>query len=358
MKPTLSNHTMALLDIDRLHVDFPTQGAVLHAVDGVSLQLQEGEVLGIVGESGSGKSVTMMALMGLIGYPGQVRAQSLRFAGQDLLGLTDRQRRSLIGKDVAMIFQDPTTSLNPCFTVGFQLVEALRLHLKLDKTAARLRATELLEQVGIPAAASRLNDYPHQMSGGMNQRVMIAMAIACNPRLLIADEPTTALDVTIQAQILDLLRSLQQERGMALVLITHNMGVVQEMAQQVAVMYAGQVVEQGSVATLFAAPQHPYTEALLAAMPERAAASGRLATIPGVVPGLYDRPPGCLFAPRCRYATVRCQAERPALQPVPAGADGAGAEQLLARCHYPLGQSDRLARIAADGPLAPVQVAA
>ena len=368
MTSHLSTPSMALLDIDALHVDFPTQGAVLHAVDGVSLRLQEGEVLGIVGESGSGKSVTMMALMGLIGYPGQVRAQSLRFAGQDLLGLTDRQRRSLVGKDVAMIFQDPTTSLNPCFTVGFQLVEALRLHLKLDKAAARRRATELLEQVGIPAAASRLNDYPHQMSGGMNQRVMIAMAIACNPRLLIADEPTTALDVTIQAQILDLLRGLQQQSGMALVLITHNMGVVQDMAQQVAVMYAGQVVEQGSVATLFAAPQHPYTEALLAAMPEQAAASGRLATIPGVVPGLYDRPAGCLFAPRCRYATLRCQAQRPALQPVPVAmpvslmepvADGAAASEQLARCHYPLGQSDRLVRIAADGPLAPaVQVVA
>ncbi|WP_305806574.1 ABC transporter ATP-binding protein, partial [Stenotrophomonas sp. YIM B06876] len=258
---------MALLEIDNLHVAFPTQGAVMHAVDGVSLRLEEGEVLGIVGESGSGKSVTMMALMGLIGFPGRVRAEQLRFAGHDLLGLSDRQRRSLVGKDVAMIFQDPTTSLNPCFTVGFQLMEVLRLHLKMDRAAARRRATELLEQVGIPSASARLSDYPHQMSGGMNQRVMIAMAIACNPRLLIADEPTTALDVTIQAQILDLLRNLQKERGMALVLITHNMGVVQEMAQRVAVMYAGQVVEQSAVAALFAAPQHPYTEALLAAMP-------------------------------------------------------------------------------------------
>ncbi|NMM81926.1 dipeptide ABC transporter ATP-binding protein DppD [Acidovorax sp. SRB_14] len=346
---------MALLDIENLHVDFPTQGAVMHAVDGVSLQLQEGEVLGIVGESGSGKSVTMMALMGLIGYPGQVRAQQLQFAGHDLLGLSDRQRRSLVGKDVAMIFQDPTTSLNPCFTIGFQLMEVLRLHLKMDRAAARRRATELLEQVGIPSASARLNDYPHQMSGGMNQRVMIAMAIACNPRLLIADEPTTALDVTIQAQILDLLRQLQQERGMALVLITHNMGVVQEMAQRVAVMYAGQVVEQSTVDALFAAPQHPYTEALLAAMPEQVGADGRLATIPGVVPGLYDRPTGCLFAPRCAYATVRCQALRPELRPVPAGV--AGLPDIQVRCHYPLRDATRQVRIEADGPVA-VEVAA
>lgn len=337
---------MALLEIDNLRVEFPTQGAVMHAVDGVSLQLDEGEVLGIVGESGSGKSVTMMALMGLIGYPGRVRAERLRFAGHDLLGLSDHQRRGLVGKDVAMIFQDPTTSLNPCFTIGFQLMEVLRLHLKMDKASARKRATELLEQVGIPAASSRLNDYPHQMSGGMNQRVMIAMAIACNPRLLIADEPTTALDVTIQAQILDLLRNLQKERGMALVLITHNMGVVQEMAQRVAVMYAGQVVEQRKVADLFAGPQHPYTEALLAAMPEQAAADGRLATIPGVVPGLYDRPSGCLFTPRCAYATTRCQAQRPELLPAP------GAEPYArVRCHYPLGDVGRTARIHADGRL-------
>jgi len=337
---------MALLEIDNLRVEFPTQGAVMHAVDGVSLQLDEGEVLGIVGESGSGKSVTMMALMGLIGYPGRVSADRLRFAGNDLLGLSDPQRRALVGKDVAMIFQDPTTSLNPCFPIGFQLMEVLRLHLRMDKASARKRATELLEQVGIPAASSRLNDYPHQMSGGMNQRVMIAMAIACNPRLLIADEPTTALDVTIQAQILDLLRTLQKDRGMALVLITHNMGVVQEMAQRVAVMYAGQMVEQRKVAQLFVAPQHPYTEALLAAMPEQAAANGRLATIAGVVPGLYDRPSGCLFTPRCAYATTRCQAQRPGLLPAP------GVEpDARVRCHYPLGDADRVARIQADGRL-------
>ncbi len=337
---------MALLDIRDLHVEFPTQGGTLHAVDGVSLSLEEGEVLGIVGESGSGKSVTMMALMGLIAYPGRVRAQHLRFAGNDLLGISDKARRSLVGKDVAMIFQEPTTSLNPCFTIGFQLMETLRLHLGMDKKAAQRRAIELLEQVGIPAASSRLSSYPHQLSGGMNQRVMIAMAIACNPRLLIADEPTTALDVTIQAQILDLLRELQKERGMALVLITHNMGVVSEMAQRVAVMYAGQVMEQQGVDELFAAPQHPYTEALLAALPDRAPDNGRLATIAGVVPGVHDRPAGCLFAPRCTYATEHCRAERPPLR------DWLGGQ---VRCHYPLGDPQREAAILRDGRVAVVE---
>jgi dipeptide transport system ATP-binding protein len=219
----------------------------------------------------------------------------------------------------------------------------LRLHLKLDGRAARARAVALLEQVGIPAAASRLGDFPHQLSGGMNQRVMIAMAIACNPRLLIADEPTTALDVTIQAQILDLLRALQRERGMALILVTHNMGVVAEMARRVAVMYAGQVVEERPAERLFAAPEHPYTAALLAAMPERSAGEGRLNTIPGVVPGLYDRPQGCLFAPRCAYATQRSCATRPELR------DWAGGK---VRCHYPLGDPARDAAIARDGKVA------
>jgi dipeptide transport system ATP-binding protein len=334
-----------LLVIEDLHVDFPTQGSVMHAVEGVNLTLEQGEVLGIVGESGSGKSVTMMALMGLIGYPGQVRAKTLRFAGHDLLGISDRERRRLVGKDMAMIFQEPTTSLNPCFTIGFQLVEALRLHSPLDKASARRRAIELLEQVGIPAAHTRLNDYPHQMSGGMNQRVMIAMAISCNPRLLIADEPTTALDVTIQAQILDLLRSLQKERGMALVLITHNMGVVSEMAKRIAVMYAGQVMEERPAADLFASPQHPYTQALLAALPERGPAGHRLATIPGVVPGVFDRPSGCLFAPRCAYATRHSIAARPELRTWDGG---------HVRCHYPLGDPGRDAAMARDGRVVPI----
>jgi dipeptide transport system ATP-binding protein len=317
---------MALLEIEDLSVQFPSHNAVMHAVDGVSFSIEPGEVLGIVGESGSGKSVTMMALMGLVGYPGVVKAKSMRFDGHDLQKLSERERRTMTGKDLAMIFQDPTTSLNPCFTVGFQLAETLKLHMGMTRSQARKRSIELLEQVGIPAPESRLDLYPHQFSGGMAQRVMIAMAIACNPKLLIADEPTTALDVTIQAQILDLLRTLQKERGMALVLITHNMGVVSEMAQRVAVMYAGQLMEQRSALDLFASPLHPYTEALMASMPERSSGNGRLATIPGMVPGLYDRPDGCLFGPRCNYRVASCD-QRPALQQTTAG---------FVRCHFPL----------------------
>ncbi len=330
---------MPLLEIEDLHVEFPTQGGLLCAVEGVSLTLDEGDVLGIVGESGSGKSVSMLALMGLVAYPGRVRAKRLVFGGHDLLRLSDRARRRIVGGEVAMIFQEPTTSLNPCFTIGFQLAETLRLHLGLDRKGVRARSIELLELVGIPAAEARLRDYPHQLSGGMNQRVMIAMAIACNPRLLIADEPTTALDVTIQAQILDLLRSLQRERNMALVLVTHNMGVVADIARRVAVMYAGQVMEERAAADIFVRPQHPYTEALLAAMPERHAAGGRLATIPGLVPGAGDRPAGCLFAPRCRHATARC-GERPALR---------AWEHGQVRCHYPLSLPERDAARARDG---------
>ena len=318
---------MALLEIENLSVDFASKDSVMHAVDGVSLSLDVGDVLGIVGESGSGKSVTMMALMGLVAFPGRVTADKLRFDGHDLMALSPRERSRLTGKDLAMIFQDPTTSLNPCFTVGFQLAETLKLHLGMDSRAAHRRSIELLEQVGIPAPESRLKSYPHQMSGGMNQRVMIAMAIACNPKLLIADEPTTALDVTIQAQILDLLRSLQKDRGMALVLITHNMGVVSQMAQRIAVMYAGQIMEERPAQALFNTPQHPYTEALMAAMPERSDGSTRLATIPGMVPGLYDRPRGCLFGPRCSYTQDRCRNQRPALD----ASDGGHV-----RCHFPL----------------------
>ena len=321
---------MALLEIENLSVDFSSRDSVMHAVEGVSLSLDAGDVLGIVGESGSGKSVTMMALMGLVAYPGRVTANKLKFDGHDLLKLSPRERSRLTGKDLAMIFQDPTTSLNPCFTVGFQLAETLKLHLGMDGKAARNRSIELLEQVGIPAPESRLKSYPHQMSGGMNQRVMIAMAIACNPKLLIADEPTTALDVTIQAQILDLLRSLQKERGMALVLITHNMGVVSQMAQRIAVMYAGQIMEERRANDLFAAPRHPYTEALMAAMPERSDGRSRLATIPGMVPGLYDRPKGCLFSPRCAHVRDSCRSQRPPL-------DAHGAEGQV-RCLFPLSE--------------------
>ncbi|MBR3190860.1 ABC transporter ATP-binding protein [Bosea sp. (in: a-proteobacteria)] len=330
---------MPLLEIENLSVEFPTSQGTLRAVDRIDLTLDEGEVLGVVGESGSGKSVTMLALMGLVGYPGRVRADKLRFDGRDLLTMSARERRQLTGKDVAMIFQEPSTSLNPCFTIGFQLAETLKKHEGMDSKAAKRRSIELLEQVGIPAPESRLKAFPHQMSGGMNQRVMIAMAIACNPRLLIADEPTTALDVTIQAQILDLLMTLQRERNMALVLITHNMGVVAETAQRIMVMYAGQIMEERKVDALFSAPQHPYSAALLAALPERSEGESRLATIPGMVPGLSDRPKGCLFSPRCAYATEHSRTVQPQLRPWQDG---------HVRCHYPLGDPQREAERARD----------
>ena len=318
---------MPLLDIAGLHVDFPSHQGVLHAVDDLSLQLEAGEVLGIVGESGSGKSVSMMALMGLIPFPGRVSAHHLRFAEQDILAANEATRRSIVGKDIAMIFQDPMTSLNPCFTVEFQITESLRLHKGMTHKQARMRACELLEQVGIADPAKRLSAYPHQLSGGMSQRVMIAMAIACQPRLLIADEPTTALDVTVQAQILDLLATLQKEHGMAMVLISHNMGVVSEVAQRVAVMYAGQVVELQNADRIFDAPEHPYTQALLQAMPERSSGQARLHTIAGMVPGMLDRPPGCLFAPRCSRAQAQCATPAPVHS----------APQLQVRCHLPGG---------------------
>ena len=261
-----------MLEIRDLRVRF----GAFPAVDGVDLDVAPGEVLGIVGESGSGKSVSMMALMGLIDPPGQVSAAALRFDGQDLLTLPPARRRRLIGKDIAMVFQDALASLNPSYTVGHQIEEVLRTHLGLRGAAARQRALELLQQVEIPDAASRLKAYPHELSGGMNQRVMIALAIACAPKLLIADEPTTALDVTIQAQIMDLLLRLQREQGMALVMITHDLAVVAEMAQRVAVMYAGQVVETGALPDVFEHPSHPYTAALMAAIPEHNRGARRL----------------------------------------------------------------------------------
>ncbi len=317
---------MSLLEIRNLRVTFPTARGPLHAVEGLDLDIAAGEVLGIVGESGSGKSVAMLAVMGLIRRPGRVTADVLRFDGTDLLRVTPRQRRQLVGKDMAMIFQEPMTSLNPCFTVGWQIGESLRTHLGLSRVASRERAIELLRQVGIPAPEQRLSAFPHLLSGGMNQRVMIAMAIACNPRLLIADEPTTALDVTIQKQILELLAELQRERRMALILITHDMALVADTAQRVQVMYAGQVMEDRPASALLAAPAHPYTAALLEALPERADRRRRLATIQGVVPGIDDRPAGCLFSPRCRFVFDRC-AQRPALHSMHGGA---------VRCHAPL----------------------
>ena len=318
---------MALLDIQQLRVEFGTERSPFIAVDGLDLQIEAGEVVGIVGESGSGKSVTSLALMGLIDYPGRVSAQRMAFDGRDLLKMPERERRGLLGKDIAMIFQDPMTSLNPCFTVAYQLMETLRVHQGGSKKELREKALTLLKQVEIPDPERRLEAYPHQLSGGMSQRVMVAMAIACNPRLLIADEPTTALDVTVQAQMLELLLNLQKDRGMALMLITHDLSVIAQTARRVVVMYAGQVVETGTVPEIFDAPQHPYTQALLAALPEHNVGRERLQTIPGVVPGQYDRPTGCLLSPRCRYAVDRCRAERPAL---------AGLPVAQVRCHFPL----------------------
>ena len=317
----------ALLDIRNLTVEFGSVAAPFRAVDSVDLSVDEGEVVGIVGESGSGKSVTALALMGLVDYPGRVSADALEFLGNDLLGLSDSARRRIVGRDIAMIFQDPMTSLNPCYTTGFQLMETLAVHEGGSRASRRARALDLLRQVDIPDAESRLDAYPHQLSGGMSQRVMIAMALACNPRLLIADEPTTALDVTVQAQILELLLGLQRERNMALLLITHDLAVVSEIAHRVIVMYAGRQVETGRLPDVFERPHHPYTEALLAALPEHNVGRARLATIPGVVPGQHDRPSGCLLNPRCAYAVERCRVEAPAMNSVGEG---------RARCHFPL----------------------
>jgi len=313
---------MPLLTIRNLTVEFKTARGLFRAVDRVSFDVNKGEVLAIVGESGSGKSVAMLAVMGLLPWTAKITADEVSLEGRDLLALTSAERRNINGKEIAMIFQEPMTSLNPCFTVGWQLVEALRTHEKMDRATAKSRAIALMDEVGIPAAAQRMNAYPHQFSGGMAQRVMIAMALSCSPKLLIADEPTTALDVTIQAQILDLLVRLQKEKGMGLVLITHSMGVVAETADRVSVQYAGQKVEEQEVRKLFANPRHPYTAALLSALPERA--TGKLLpSIKGVVPGQFDRPVGCLFNPRCAYADDLCRSTPPHYK------NGA-------LCHYPL----------------------
>ncbi len=269
---------MSLLEVENLVVEFQTASGPFRAVNGVSLKVNEGEVLAIVGESGSGKSVSMLAAMGLLPWTAKVTADKLQFNGIDLLGMSPSERRRIVGKDIAMIFQEPIASLNPCFTVGFQIEEVLRLHLGLDKAARRARAIELFELVGIPNAAERLSHYPHQMSGGQCQRVMIAIALSCNPKLLIADEPTTALDVTIQKQILDLLMRLQAEHGMGMIIITHNMGVVAETADRVIVQYKGRKIEEADVLSLFESPKSTYTRALLSALPDNATGD-RLPTI-------------------------------------------------------------------------------
>jgi peptide/nickel transport system ATP-binding protein len=304
-----------LLEIEDLHIAFASRAGAVPAVRGVSLTIDRGEVLGLVGESGCGKTVTALALLRLLPMPpARVVAGGMCFDGRDLLGLADKEMRQFRGHRIAMIFQEPMTALNPVFTIGNQIGESLAIHLGLDRPARNRRAAELLAQVGIADPEQRLHDYPHQLSGGQRQRVMIAMALACDPDLLIADEPTTALDVTIQAQILALLSRLQRERGLAVLLITHDMGVVAQTADRVAVMYAGQVVEQAPTAELFARPDHPYTHGLLASIPRPGAA--RLTPIPGQLPPLTDLPAGCAFAERCAWAQETCHDQPPPVQGV------------------------------------------
>ncbi|MBY6264204.1 ABC transporter ATP-binding protein [Azospirillum sp. 412522] len=316
------------LDIRNLQTHFTADPGVSKAVDGVSFTVRRNETLAVVGESGSGKSVTSLSAMRLIPTPpGIIAGGEILFRGRDgqvhdLARISERAMRNIRGNEIGMIFQEPMTSLNPVYTVGDQIGEALRYHQGLDRRAARAEALAMLKKVGIPAAERRLDEYPHQMSGGMRQRVMIAMALACRPTLLIADEPTTALDVTIQAQILDLMRRLQEETGTSILFITHNLGVVAEVAHRVVVMYAGRIVEEGDVRSLLKSPKHPYTRGLLACMPhlgQRRGDGGRLYAIPGSVPSPVNRPAGCTFAPRCALAEPACLAAEPVLEPVGPG---------------------------------------
>jgi len=309
-----------LLSVDDLRVEFWTQRGTVYAVNGVSFDIAAGETLGIVGESGCGKSVTSLAILGILSRNGRVTSGHAVFEGRDLIGLSDRELRRIRGRDIAMIFQDPMTSLNPVLTIGRQIRESLQTHLGLDRKQAEARAVELLKQVGIPEARDRVGDYPHQFSGGMRQRAMIAMALACEPKLLIADEPTTALDVTIQAQILDLLRSVVAERDTALILITHDLGVVAGMCERVHVMYAGMVVEAGSADTVFATPRHPYTFGLLQSVPRLDTPRGRpLRPIEGAPRDMLRPPAACPFAPRCAYEVEKSRLEVPPLLEIAPG---------------------------------------
>ena len=311
-----------LLEIEGLKTHFFTRDGVVRAVDGVSFSVDPGETLAVVGESGCGKTVTSLSILRLIASPpGRIVEGSIRFGGQDLLGLSERGMRDIRGNEISMIFQEPMTSLNPVLTIGRQIGETLMLHEKLDAKAAAARAVEMLKLVQIPEAERRMAEYPHQLSGGMRQRVMIAMALSCNPKVLIADEPTTALDVTIQAQILEIILDLQRKLGTAVILITHDLGVVAETAQRVVVMYAGRKVEEAPVQDLFAHPQHPYTHGLMGSIPrlpsmrgENDGAVERLQEIPGTVPALSNLPSGCVFAPRCVHAQDRCRAQYPTFE--------------------------------------------
>ena len=324
-----------LLDVQNLKTRFKTDDGTFFAVDDVSFTVKKGQTLGIVGESGCGKSVTSLSVMRLIQKPGNIESGKVLFKGQNLLDLNDAKMRTIRGNEIAMIFQEPMTSLNPVYTIGDQIEEAILLHQKdLDKKQARARAIEMLRLVGIPAPEKRFHEFPHQLSGGMRQRVMIAMAISCNPELLIADEPTTALDVTIQAQILDLMRKLQKEFNAGMILITHDLGVVAEMCQEVAVMYAGRVVEFGTVEDIFYRPKHPYTRGLLDSIPhfETGHKLEQLRTIKGMVPSLLNLPEGCRFAERCPYAQDDCRRIYPTLENL------RGMHKVA--CHHPLSSED------------------
>ena len=311
---------MSLLEVKDLKTYFYTDSGVAKAVDGVTFSLDKGKTLGIVGESGCGKSVTSLSIMRLVDpATGRNEGGSIVFDGQDLLTLPEKEMRKLRGNRISMIFQEPMTSLNPVFTIGDQISESLKLHKGLDKKAARDRAIELLELVGIPEAGKRVDEYPHQLSGGMRQRVMIAMALSGDPELLIADEPTTALDVTIQAQILQLLKDLQEKLHMSIIIITHDLGVIAEMADEVAVMYAGDIVEKAHTRSLFDDPKHPYTIGLMNSIPDINDHVSRLRTLEGLVPSLYDMPSGCRFAPRCQFCCPECEAHRINLTTLPDG---------------------------------------
>ena len=316
-----------LLEVRDLSVEFATRYGTVQAVDRVSFGVAPGETLAVLGESGCGKSVTAQAVLGILDQPpGRVRG-SVRYRGTELLGMDERRLRHIRAEQIAMIFQDALSALNPVFTVGFQIAETLRVHRGLSRSASRARAVELLDLVRIPDARNRVRAYPHEFSGGMRQRVMIAMAVALDPALLIADEPTTALDVTVQAQIIDLLGQLQADRNTGLILITHDMGVVADVADRIAVMYAGRIVEEAPAADVYAAPKHPYTRALLRSVPDPARPTAELEAIPGQPPDLTKVPPGCPFVPRCPIARPRCSAERPPLLPAGPGRSSA--------CHYP-----------------------
>ncbi|WP_391117660.1 ABC transporter ATP-binding protein [Psychrobacillus sp. L3] len=314
-----------LLEVENLQIAFTKERKEVISVENVSFTLKPGETIGVVGESGCGKSVTSLSIMRLLGKSGQIKQGEIRFNGKDISKLSEDKLRSLRGNDISMIFQEPMTSLNPVLTIGDQLMEGIKLHLKLNKKEARVYAIDMLKKVRIPRAETIIDEYPHALSGGMRQRVMIAMALACKPKLLIADEPTTALDVTIQAQILELMRGLREESDTSIMLITHDLGVIAEMADKVIVMYAGQVVEEADVYTLFDNPKHPYTKGLMDSIPHiEYDGSDRLVSIPGSVPSIEHMPTGCRFHTRCPYVTERCLEEKPALEPV--------SENHLVRC--------------------------